>query len=89
MKERWSDMRRYKALFTCLASSADHFKAVASVKSDTFIIILIITLTAKGENGREIKNDNFTGIENELSKALSQMDNTKSRIFYKPMEHIG
>ena len=79
VKERRSEMKRYGALFTCLASRAVHIEVVASMETDSFIMALRRVIARRG-NIRTIRSDNgsnFIGAEKELSKAFNEMDHTK------------
>ena len=48
VKERRSEMRRYEALFTCLASRAVHIEVVASMETDSFIMALQKVIARRG-----------------------------------------
>ena len=69
-------MKRYGALFTCLASRAVHIEVADSLQTDSFINALR-RFTCRWGSVREIRCDrgtNFTGTEAELKKALEEMD---------------
>ena len=54
VKERWSEMKRYGALFTYLASRAVHIEVVASMETDSLIMALLRVIARRG-NIRTIK----------------------------------
>ena len=65
VKERRSQIKRYGALFTCLARRAVHIEVVASMETDTFIMALWRVIARRG-NIRTIRSDNginFIGAE--------------------------
>ena len=71
-----ADVKRYEALFTCLASRAVHIEVADSLQTDSFINALR-RFTCRWGSVREIRCDrgtNFTGTEAELKKALEEMD---------------
>ena len=79
VKERRSEMKRYGALFTCLASRAVHIEVVASMEMDSFIMAVRRVIARRG-NIRTIRSDNgsnFIGAENDLCKVFNEMDHTK------------
>ena len=57
VKERWSEMKRYGALLTCLASRAVHIEIVASMETDSFIMALRRVIERRG-NIRTIRRNN-------------------------------
>ena len=69
-------MKRYRALFTCLASRAVHIEVADSLETDSFINALRRFICRRG-SVREIRCDrgtNFIGAEAELKKAIEKMD---------------
>ena len=79
VKERRSEIKRYGALFTCLASRAVHIEVVASMEMDSFIMAVRRVIARRG-NMRTIRSNNgsnFIGAENELCKVFNEMDHTK------------
>ena len=69
-------VKRYGALFTCLASRAVHIEVADSLETDSFINALRRFICRRG-SVREIRFDrgtNFTGAEAELKKAIEEMD---------------
>ena len=69
-------VKRYGALFTCLASRAVHIEVTDSLETDSFINALT-RFTCRRGSLREIRCDrgtNFTGAEAELKKAIEEMD---------------
>jgi len=69
-------VKRYRALFTCLASRAVHIE----VETDSFLTALRRFLCRRG-SVRETRCDragmNFIGAEAELKKAIEEMDDQK------------
>ena len=69
-------MKRYRALFTCLASRAVHIEVADSLETDSFINALRRFICRWG-SVREIRCDrgtNFIGAEPDLKKAIEEMD---------------
>ena len=69
-------VKRYGALFTCLASRAVHIEMADSLETDSFINALRRFICRRG-SVREIRCDrgtNFIGAEAELKKAIEEMD---------------
>ena len=72
-------VKRYGALFTCLASRAVHVEVADSLETDAFINALRRFLCRRGPV-REIRCDrgtNFIGAETELKKAIEEIDDEK------------
>ena len=57
MKERQSELKRYGALFTCLASRAVHIEVVATLDTDSFIMALRRIIARRG-NIQMIRSNN-------------------------------
>ena len=71
-----SVVKRYGALFTCLASRAVHIEVADSLETDSFINALRRFICRRG-SAREIRCDrgtNFIGAEGELKKAIEEVD---------------
>ena len=84
-----SDMKRYGAMFTCLASRAVHIEVTHSLDTDSFIQALRRLIARRG-NVRQIRSDNgsnFVGAEQELLKTFSEMDHNKIENFLQ--DHGG
>ena len=84
-----SDMKRYGAIFTCLASRAVHTEVTHSADTDPFIQALRRLIAHRG-NVRQIRSDNgsnFVGAEQELLKAFSEIDRNKIENFLQ--DHGG
>ena len=67
------------ALFTCFSSCAVHIKITNTIDADSFIMALHRFLARRG-SVRSIWSDNgtnFVGANNELKKALKEMDHQK------------
>ena len=83
IKERRSEVKRYVILFTCLSSRAIHLETTVSMETDSFINALRRFIGRRGKV-RSVRSDNggnFVGAENELKKALSELDHEKIRGF--------
>ena len=83
VKERRSELKRYGALFTCLASRAVHIEVVATMNTDSFIMALR-RMIARRDNIQMIRSDNgsnFVGTENELKRVFQEMDHVKIKCF--------
>ena len=79
IKERLNTLKRYGALFTCLASRTIHIEMTMSMDTDSFILALRRFIARRG-NIRSIRWDNgsnFVGAENKLEKCMNEMDNKK------------
>jgi len=79
IKRGRSTVKRYGALFTCLASRAIHIEVAESLDTDSFLQALRRFICRRGPV-REIYSDrgtNFIGAESELKKALNEMDDLK------------
>ena len=83
VKQRRSTVKRYGAMFTCMASRAVHTEVTFSLDTDSFILGLR-RLVAWRKNIRSIYSDNesnFIGAEQELKKAYMEMDDRKIQSF--------
>ena len=72
IKEGRKEVKRYGALFTCLASRAIHIEVAHSMETDSFLQALRRFTCRRGPI-RELRSDqgtNFVGAENELKTAL-------------------
>ena len=79
IRERRSDLKCYAALFTCFSSRAVHIEITNTIDADSFIMALHRFLARRG-SVRLIWSDNgtnFVGANNELKKALKEMDHQK------------
>ena len=61
MKETQSELKRYGALFTCLASRAVHIEVVATMNTDSFIMALRRMIARRG-NIQMIRSDNGSNL---------------------------
>ena len=76
VREGRKDLKRYGALFTCLASRAIHIESTDSLTTDSFINALRRFIAIRGPI-RQLRCDqgtNFVGAERELKQALSEMN---------------
>ena len=83
VKQRRNEVKRYGAMFTCMASRAVHIEVTFSLDSDSFILALRRLLARRG-NVPSIYSDNgsnFIGAKRELRKAYEEMDDDKI-VFY-------
>ena len=87
VNKRRSEVKRYGALFTCMASRTIHIEVTFNLDTGSFILALR-RIIARRENLRPIYSDNesnLIGTERELKKTYSEM-NDKIQSF---MEGIG
>ena len=83
IKQRRSTVKRYGAVFTCMASRTVHIEVTFSLDTDSFILALPRLVAQRG-NIRSIYSDNgsnFIGAEQELKKAHMEMDDKKIQSF--------
>ena len=83
IKVKQSKVKRYGAMFTCLASRAIHVEVSHSMTTDSFIQALRRLIARRG-NVRQIRSDNgpnLVGAEQELIHAFNEMDHTKIQGF--------
>ena len=83
IKEGRKELKRYGVLFTCMSCRAVHVETVNTMETDSFINCLRRFIAIRGPV-RQLRCDrgsNFVGAENELSKALSELDEEKIRQF--------
>ena len=76
VKERRKEVKRHGALFTCMASRSIHIEVAHSLDTDSFLQALRRFISRRGPI-RELRSDqgtNFVGAQNELKKALQEMD---------------
>ena len=88
IKEGRKELKRYGALFTCLASRAVHIECTCSMDTDSFIQALRRFIARRG-NIRILRCDNgsnFVGAQRELAKAFQEMDHQKIQHF---LENLG
>ena len=83
IKEGRKEIKRYGVLFTCFSLRAVHIEVASSLETDSFIQALRRFVARRGAV-REIRSDNGTnvvGAENELRRAMKEMDHEKIRSF--------
>lgn len=81
VKQGRREVKRYGALFTCLASRAVHIEVADSLNTDSFLQALRRFIARRGPI-REIRSDqgtNFVGADNELKRALEEMDDNEMK----------
>ena len=79
VKEGRREVKRHETLFTCMASRAIHIEVAHSMETDSFLQALRRVIARRGPI-RELRSDqgtNFVGAENELKRALQEMDDEK------------
>ena len=84
VKEGRKELKRWGALFTCMASRAIHVEVVATMSTDSFINALRRFVSLRGAV-RRIRSDqgtNFVGASNELKCALKEIDDTRVREYF-------
>ena len=83
VKEGRKTVKRYGVLFTCLSMRAVHVEIAATLETDSFLMSLHRFIARRG-TVREIRCDNatnFEGAENEVRKAVAEMDHKKIKEF--------
>ena len=83
IKQRQSEVKQYGAMFNCMNSRAVHIEVTHSIDIDSFIQALR-QIIVRGGNVRTIYSDNgsnFIRAENELKRALEEMDDKKIQAF--------
>ena len=83
IKQRRSQVKRYRAMSPCMTCWAVHIEITHSLDTDSFILALR-RLIARRESVQTIFSDNgsnFIGSENELRRALEEMDKNKLQSF--------
>ena len=92
VKVKQSEVKRFGAMFNCLASRAVHIEVSHSMTTDSFIQALRRLIARKG-NVRQIRSDNgpnLVGAEQELINAFNEMDHTKIQRRNPPAaSHMG
>ena len=81
VKQGRSEVKRYGALFTCMSSRAIHIEIANSLNADSFIQATRRFLCRRGPT-KELRSDpgtNFIGAQNELKKAVEEMDKGRIR----------
>ncbi|XP_027045048.1 uncharacterized protein LOC113672905, partial [Pocillopora damicornis] len=76
IKEGRKEVRKYVALFTCMASRAVHLEVSNSLETDSFLNALRRFICRRGPV-RQLRSDqgtNFIGAKRELREALQSMD---------------
>ena len=79
VKERRSEVKRYGVIFTCFGCRAIHLETTTSLDTDSFILSLRRFVGRRGPV-RYIRSDNggnFVGADNEMQKAMKEMDHQK------------
>ena len=81
IRERRSNLKRYFALFTFFASRAVHIEVTCTMETDSFIRALrrIMARRSKVRSVRSDNGTNFVGTDNELRKALEEMNQEQIR----------
>ena len=83
IKQSWSQFNHYGAMFICMSCQAVHIEITHFLDNDSLILELRRLIARRGniqtifsDNGR-----NFIGSENELRRALEEMDKEKLQFF--------
>ena len=88
IKEGRKELKRYMALFTCLASRAVHTECTCGMDIDSFLQSLWQFIARSG-NSRVLCSDNgsnFVGAQKEIGNAFKEMDHQKIQYF---LQNIG
>ena len=83
IKEGRKELKRYGVIFTCYSCRGVHIETLTSLNTDSFILALRRFLDRRGPV-RSIRSDNggnFVGVEEEMKKGVSEMDNKKIKDF--------
>lgn len=74
--ERWSEMKRYGTLLTCLARGVVHNEVVASAETDSFIIALsrVIARIGNFKTTRSDNASNFIVTSSKLYKHYNEIN---------------
>ena len=91
IKEGRKELKRYRALFTCLSSRAVHIECTCSPETDSFIQALHRFVAQRG-NIRVLCGDsgsNFVGAQKELEKACNEMDHQKIDSSFRTLLQIA
>ena len=83
IKEGRKEMKRYGIIFTCYSCRGIHIETTTSMNTDSFILALRRFLSRRGPV-RSIRSDNggnFVGVEEEMKKAIEEMDHDRIRTF--------
>ena len=76
IKDRRKELKRYVALFTCMASRAAHLEVLNTINTDSFIQALRRFICRRGPV-RQLRSDqgsNFISAQRELREALKEMN---------------
>ncbi|XP_032230569.1 uncharacterized protein LOC116614082 [Nematostella vectensis] len=79
INEKRKTLERYGVIFTCMASRAIHIEVANPLETDSFLNSLRRFMSRRG-SVRQIRCDqgtNFVGAQNELTRALAEMDHEK------------
>ena len=83
IKEGRKELKRYGIIFTCYSCRGVHIESLNSMDTDSFILALRRFLDRRGPV-RSIRSDNggnFIGAEEEMKKALQEMDHSRISAF--------
>ena len=90
IKVKWSEVKCYGAMFTCLANRAVHIEVSHSMTTDSFIQALRRLIARKG-NVRQIHSDNGPNLVGAEQKFMHSMRWTtqRPRVFFRTTMQIG
>ena len=83
IKQRRSQVKHYGAMFTCMSCRAVHTETTHSLDTDSFILALRHLIARRGNVQAIFKDNgsNFIGSENELTRALGEMNKERLQSF--------
>ena len=88
VKERRSEVKVYRCLFTCMSTRACHLELVHDLSTDHFIMALnrFIARRGRSQSIHSYNETSFAGANNELRKCIEQLDEERIQNFSVPKE---
>ena len=83
IKHRRSQVKHYRVMFTCMSCQAVHIEITPSLDTDSFILALRRLIARRGDVQTIFSGNgsSLIGSENELRRALEEMDTEKFQSF--------